>query len=377
MMKKVKAKILDSLKYIGIACLSLASLSPASAQSSFKESNNHFARYTHDGKLNHLVEAKKHIDKTYENKRDARSSRVNILRAMIYSSMAYADSTRTVKYEEDPIDVTLASVKKIRDRDKSDMQGELSFVFQNLASAHVYAAEKAMEKEEFESAYMHFKEVNKINSDDVNILNNLALLAYQAKKYEEAERYFNSILRKGDYDVDHYLQLAKVYSHLGDSESELKTLEKAEREFPGNKEVVLKLVNIYRNDENYKALSGIITKALSMEPESTSLNYMAGFAFENLNNLPEAIRYYKRVVQLEENNYEGNLALGLIKLKTYLNDSSDENAQEEAQNYLLRANEIKPYATNALQSLAVLYENTGDESQLDRVNLLLNQIESK
>lgn len=377
MMKKVKANILNSLKYIGIACLSLASLSPASAQSSFKESNNHFARYTHDGKLNHLVEAKKHIDKTYENKRDARSSRVNILRAMIYSSMAYADSTRTVTYEEDPIDVTLASVEKIRDRDKSDMQGELSFIFQNLASAHIYAAEKAMEKEDFESAYIHFKEVNKINANDIDILNNLALLAYQAGKYDEAIGYFNSIIRKGEYGIEHYLQLAKAYNHLNDEEAELKTLEKAERDLPGNKEVVLKLVDIYRKNENYKALSGIITKAISMEPESTSLNYMAGFAFENLNNITEAEKYYNRVIQLEENNYEGNLALGLIKLKTYLNDNSDENAQEEAQHYLLRANEIKPYATNALQSLAVLYENTGDESQLDRVNLLLNQIESK
>src|SRR5699024_116088 len=210
MKKTVKTKVFFKLILIG-SVLHLGLLSSVSAQSTFKESNNHFARYTQDGKLDHLKEAKNFIDKTYQNKRDSNLARVNILRAMVYSSLAYSDSTRTLEYEVDPIDITQASLKKIRKRDKYSHQHELSFIQQNLASAHVYAAEKAMEQSDYETAFLHFKEVNKINPDNLDVLNNLALLSYQAEEYEEAEIYSSSIINSGEYDDNHYLQLAKVY----------------------------------------------------------------------------------------------------------------------------------------------------------------------
>ncbi len=374
MKKTVKTKVFFKLILIGFV-LHLGLLSSVSAQSTFKESNNHFARYTQDGKLDHLKEAKNFIDKTYQNKRDSNLARVNILRAMVYSSLAYSDSTRTLEYEVDPIDITQASLKKIRKRDKYSHQHELSFIQQNLASAHVYAAEKAMEESDYETAFLHFKEVNKINPDNLDVLNNLALLSYQAEEYEEAEIYSSSIINSGEYDDNHYLQLAKVYRKQGNEQAELETLKKASEEFPESKEVIFRLVEVYVQNKDYPAIAEIIDRAIEFEPENVSLNYLAGYANENQNRVNDAADYYEKVIALDENSYKGNLALGLVELKTFLNDKENQTAQYNAQEYLLKANEIKPYEVSALKSLAVLYENTGNDSQLDRVNLLLNQID--
>ena len=128
-------------------------------------------------------------------------------------------------------------------------------------------------------------------------------------------------------------------------------------------------------NKDYPAIAEIIDRAIEFEPENVSLNYLAGYANENQNRVNDAADYYEKVIALDENSYKGNLALGLVELKTFLNDKENQTAQYNAQEYLLKANEIKPYEVSALKSLAVLYENTGNDSQLDRVNLLLNQID--
>lgn len=110
------------------------------------------------------------------------------------------------------------------------------------------------------------------------------------------------------------------------------------------------------------------------EPENIDLNYLAGYSNETVGNIDIAKRYYGQVLQLDPNNYEANLALGLIFLNSFLQDSDDVEAQYQAQNLLLKANEIRPYDVNALKSLSLYYERSGDLAQLDRVKLLLNQL---
>jgi len=134
------------------------------------------------------------------------------------------------------------------------------------------------------------------------------------------------------------------------------------------------LIDKYAKSDAYDAIVPIIEQAIKLEPENIELNYLAGYANENANNLEIAKTYYEKVLELDPNNYESNLALGLINLNTFLKDNENQEAQYNAQNYLLKANEIKPYEINALKSLALFYQKTEDEAQLDRVNLLLNQL---
>ena len=82
----------------------------------------------------------------------------------------------------------------------------------------------------------------------------------------------------------------------------------------------------------------------------------------------------RRVINLDANNFEGNLELGLLYLREYMSDPSDVEAQRKAQDHLLKANQIQPSEVNTLKSLAMLYGQSGDVIQLERVNNILNQL---
>ncbi len=357
------------------ASLVLLSISlTVEAQSNLKESSNSFARYTHSGDIKQLESAKKFIDEAYKTKRDTTNSKNNILRALIYSSLAYADSTQKIKTPSDPIDITKRALDKIKPKEKFVYESEINYVTQNLSAAYIYRANKFIAKKDYAKAYENFLEVDKLGIKSKDITNNLALLASQAGKLDDAIDYYKSLIAEDDADADKYLALAKLYSKKGDSQSYLNTLQDARTKFENNKEVLFLLIQAFADNKFYPAIVAVIDEAIKYEPNNIDLYYLAGYANENTNNIQPAKKYYEKILNLDENNFDANLALGLIYLNEFLYSQENLEAQYKAQDYLLAANSIKPYAVNALKGLALYYETTKDEDQLDRVNVLLNQL---
>lgn len=344
------------------------------AQSNYKESSNSFARYTHSGDIKQLESAKKFIDEAYKTKRDTTNSRNNILRALIYSSIAYADSTQKIKTPQDPIVITNNALAKIKPRNRDNYESEINYINQNLTAAYIYRANKNVEKSEFDKAYQNFLEVDKLGSKSNDITNNLALLAAKAGKNDEAIAYYSSIIQNTEADVSKYLALAKLYKEKGEKQLYLNTLQQARSKFHKNKEVLFLLIQTLAENKSYSSIVPIIDEAIKYEPRNVELYYLGGYANESTNNIHDAKKYYEEVLKLDENNFDANLALGLIFLNEFLKDKDNLEAQYKAQDYLLMANSIKPYAINALKGLALYYETTEEDDQLDRVKVLLNQL---
>ncbi len=344
------------------------------AQSNFKEGSNAFALYTQTGELKNLENAKKFIDAAYLTRRDSSNTRVNVLRSMIYSSMAYADSTRSIKNPKDPIDITYDALSKIKTREFANYTSEMKYVKQNLAAAHIYNANKSLQKQDYASSYDNYLKVKSLNIAGYDVTYNLALLAVQTQQYDAAVGYYDQILKSQNARAEHYLELTDVYKRIGNKQAVLNTLQSARLKYPQSKAVLMNLVQEFAQNNEYKAIVPIIDEAIKYEPENIELNYLAGYSNETVGNIDIAKRYYQQVLQLNSNNYEANLALGLIYLQDFLRDENNGEAQYNAQNLLLKANEIRPYDVNALKSLSLYYEKSGDLAQLDRVRLLLNQL---
>lgn len=372
-LKKMKIRKERWMPTFALGILLLGSV-PVLAQSNYKESSNSFARYTKTGDIKNLENAKKFIDETYKNRRDANNTRVNVLRAMIYSSMAYADSTRSIKNPSDPIDLAYESLDKIKKREWDNRPAEFNYIRQNLAAAHIYQANKAMEKEDYVAAYNSYLKVKDLNVAKYNVTYNLAVLAAQTEQYEASISYYKDLLAEGDAPVSYYLEITEVYKKIGDTQAVLNTLQDARLKFPENQSVLLNLIQLFAQNNEYKAIAPIIDEAIAQDPESIELNYLAGYSNETIGNTDLSKRYYGRVLELDPNNYEANLALGLIFLNSFLQDGEDIESQYQAQNLLLKANEIRPYDVNALKSLSLYYERSGDLAQLDRVKSMLNQL---
>lgn len=369
--KKIRTQIgVYSLLTCAWLCISIQ----GHAQSNYKESSNAFAFYTQTGDIKNLENAKKFIDATYTSRRDSSNSKINVLRSMIYSSLAYADSARTIQSDKDPIIVTYNALGKIKDRNLSEYQSEIKYVKQNLAAAHIYNANKAIEKQDYAGAYESYNKIKQLNIANYNVTYNLALLAAQTENFEAAVNYYKEVLKQPDPVPEYFLELSEIYRKLDDKQAELNTLQTARTLFPESKPVLMNLIQIFAKNNEYKAIVPIVDEAIKYEPENIELNYLAGYANETVGNKEIAKRYYEQVRQLNNNNYEANLALGLIYLNEFLINENNSEAQYQAQNLLLKANEIKPYDVNALKSLSLFYEKSGDMMQLDRVKLLLNQL---
>ncbi len=358
-----------------IASLLFVSLSATVvAQSNHKEGSNSFARYTQTGDIKQLESAKKFSDATFASKKDSLSSKNNILRALVYSSLAYADSTRKIKTDRDPIDIALSAIEKLKQKDKGNFDSEINYVNQNLTAAYIYKANKAIEAKDYEKAYNSFLRVEQLGTKSEDVLNNLALLAAQAGKTDDAINYYSQIIKTTDADVGKYLALATLYNAKKEPQLYLNTLQTARNKFMDNKKILFLLIQDYADHQRYAAITPIIDEAIKYEPENVELLYLAGFSNENGGNINLAKKYYTKIIELDENNYDANLAMGLIFLNQFLKDKENLEAQYSAQDYLLKANGIQPYAINALKGLAMYYEAANDDDQLDRVNVLLNQL---
>src|SRR5690606_25076157 len=152
----------------------------------------------------------------------------------------------------------------------------------------------------------------------------------------------------------------------------LNTLLTGREQFPKDKEILFTLINTYMANEAYSAIVPLVDEAIAHEPENVNLNYIAGYANEMEGNDAVAKAFYEKVISLDANNFEGNFELGLMYLKEYIANPQDEEKQNKAQDYLLRANQIQPSEVRALKSLAVLYDQSGDIIQKERVNSILN-----
>ena len=358
-----------------IACLFLlGGLQNTYGQSAYKEASNAFALYTQTGDIKNLDNARKQIENVYKTKRDSSKTRVNVLRAMVMSALAYADSARTIELHMDPIDLTYETLERVDEREGAGYTGVLNYVTQNLAAALIFRANKSLEKEEFEAAFADFSKVDDLGARSTDVTYNLALLASKAGKTDEAIDYYGAIAESGEISAKQTIELANLYDQTGELQLALSTLEEGRTKFPEDKDLLFLLIDKYAQNEAFDAIVPIVDEALKLEPENIDLNYLAGYANENADNVAVAKNYYEKVLQLDPNNYESNLALGLIYLNEFLGTPDSEDAQLHAQDHLLKANEIKPYEINALKSLALYYEEAEDETQLDRVNLLLNQL---
>ncbi|WP_400262902.1 tetratricopeptide repeat protein [Sphingobacterium sp. SG20118] len=344
------------------------------AQSNIKEGNNSFALYTQTGDIKNLENARKFSDAAFKTRKDSSSVRNNILRGLVYSSFAVADSTRSQKYTLDPIDESLNALKFINKKKAyKNFPTEVDYIKQNLATALIYKSNTDLKNNKFEDAYMGFLKVDSLGFKNADLKFNLATLAVSSKKYPDAIKYYKELINQDSRKAQYYIELAAVYEKIGTKQDELNTLTAGRLEFPLNKEILFKLIDIYSKNESYGAILPIIDEAIKLEPENVELNYLAGYAYEDAKDIRTAKQYYNQVLRLDANNYASNLALGLIYLKDFLKSKNDEDKQY-AQSFLLKANEIKPYDVNALNALSTYYSTIEDFVQLDRVNILLNQL---
>jgi len=359
-----------------LVILLVVGISPALAQSNLKEGNNNFARYMQSQDFKHLEAARKFADAAFKTKRDSTNFRNLLLHGLVYSTLAVVDSNRTQKYTSDPNDIALWSLKRLTNKSVDfEYEPQVDYIKRSLAKAYLIKANRAVVNANYEEAFHQYKMVDSISGRTIDVKHNLAVLSSKLGNDDDAINRYKAFTAQSETSSPTYiLALAELYRKRGNNREMLNTLLTGRQQFPESKEILFTLINAYMANDAYAAIVPLVDEAIAHEPENVNLNYIAGYANEMEGNNKAAKAYYEKVISLDANNFEGNLELGLLYLKEYVADTNNQEGQRKAEEHLLRANQIQPSEVNTLKSLAVLYEQSGDIIQQERVNNILNQL---
>ncbi len=353
----------------------LTSATKLFAQTPIKDAMNSFALYNKSKNFGDLENAKKFIDNSFKTKKDS-SSYIKILnKTLIYSALAYTDSTRKLKYVKDPIDETLFNFSKLKKSKGAGTDPEITFIKKNLSNAFLKRANNYLNSYDYENAFDSFRWVDSLSSGAMPLVkHNLAVISNKMGYRSRSIGYYEQLIKTDKTAIpDYYLTLAYLYEQAAAEGKALEVVQKGKVVFPKNRDLLFKELNFFVDKGDYKSIVPTIPAALELEPDNINLNYIAASAFDISEKAEEAEKYYKKVLLLDPNNYDANYSLGLLYLKLYNDKPEKQLMAGTAGFYLNKAYEINPNGTNVLKLLAILYRKSGETSKLESINRKLKQ----
>lgn len=361
--------------FIFLLCNMLLFIAPLQAQTLItKDAMNSFAKYSASKDIKDLQAARKLIDDGYKTRSDSNAFKNNLIRGLVYSTLARIDSTLKQKYTKDPVEVAKHSLKFIRSsKSSSDAYQEIEYIDGQLKQTYLYRANTSFRERRFNEALKYFTVLDSIDKNNYAITHNLALLNHELGNYDGSVFYYVKLISQKP-KPEYYLVLASLYESRGEENTAVATLTAGSEAFPDNRDLVFKLINILANRNDYVEIVKFTDRALKLDESNINLNYLAGFSNEMTGNNLKAEKYYKAVLDINPNNYEGNYALGLLYLNLYLKDTSQNNMMYISKYYLSKANEIDPNELKSLTSLSILYKHNGDKNELQKIYNRINQL---
>ena len=340
-----------------------------------KDAMNSFAKYSASKDIKELETARKQVDNAYKTKADSNAFKNNLIRSLVYASLASIDSNRKFTYKKDPIEEALFSLDQVyRSKFVDDVQSEITYINEQLTHAYLYRANASLKNHRYSEALKYFVLLDSIEANNnLPIIHNLALLYQELGYNEKSAIYYEKLIDKKP-KPEYFMALANLYELLGDEKNTIKILRNGSELYPGSRDLVFKLINILVNLNDYKEIIKFTEQALKLDESNINLNYLAGFSHEMAGDNVTAEKYYKVILNINPNNYEGNYALGLLYLNLYLQNTSQTSLIYVSKYYLSKANEIDPYELKTLTSLSILYKHTGDTDELQKINNRINQL---
>jgi len=339
-----------------------------------KEAMNSFAQYSSSKDIKKLENARKLIDNGYKTKSDSSAFRNNLIRSLVYSTLARVDSNLKYSYKKDPVEEVLFSMKYVYgSKFEKDFRDRISYIEAQLKQTYLFRANNSFKNRKYTDALKYFSILDSIDKTNISITHNLALLCQELGYYQRSIGYYEKLIVNRPRP-EYFMVAANLYELLNDETNTIRILSAGSAAFPGNRDILFKLLNILLNRNEYGEIIKFTSQALKLDENNINLNYLAGFSHEMSGNINKAEEYYKAIININPNNYEANYALGLLYLNIYLKDKKQSGVMYVAKYYLTKANEIDPYELKSLTSLSILYKHTGEITELQKINNRINQL---
>ena len=175
------------------------------------------------------------------------------------------------------------------------------------------------------------------------------------KKFDEAKKDLNRLIKKFPVNTDFLNALAFVETNLNDINNSVILLKKSISINKNQSETLRNLaLNLIQKSE-FEDAQHYTNIGLELYPEDNLFYFINGIIFSSLDNTKEAIKSYKDSLKINPNFTKAYLNLGFI-----LNKSKDYLGAVEIYEKLL---ELEPNSHDANYNLAISYDNLGESDK--------------
>lgn len=341
---------------------------------------NNLAFYKQKKDLKYLSNAKRSADSLMKTHSDSINFEKNMYKAVVYCSIVYIDSTNKLKQPANFFDQTRRHLDKLAtDRRSYRYQPEFDYCRKCIANVYLRRGFEYMRMTDFNNAIQTFQKAKKYAPADFKNLD--AYIAYANNRLGnlvDAGKYY-TVLLKTDSTKPEYIEAASnTFKAIGDTAKALQVLQKGRKHVPDDKYLLLDEANIYNNMRNYHALEPLLPKLLDENPNNEEIVFAAANCYDHLNKFDKAESLYLHAIELNSSEYDPIYNLGILYFKMGILKEGQDGSKDIARagQWLEKANEISPNDVKCLQLLQLIYTQTGNQDQIDKINTklkLLNQ----
>ena len=206
------------------------------------------------------------------------------------------------------------------------------------------------------------------NPTNAELFSKRSELFFENQQIPEAINDLDIAIKLDSLQSDYYIKLAEYQILLGKSGKAKESLEKCERIFPENTEVLLKLAEIHLYVKQYKESMNYLTKVQNITQHIAHTYFIKGLVYQETGDTARAIENFQITVEKQPQHYEAYILLGLLYAK---------NGNVLAIDYYKNAIALIPQSIEAHYNLAMFYQkNNNVNKAIEEYEYIINKIDS-
>ncbi len=268
------------------------------------------------------------------------------------------------------------------------------------AAAYLLLGTIYTRKREYVKAIDALQQANRLNPDNPDTLNNLAIVYKRSGDLTGALETIKQAFKIAPEKADICYNIANLYKESGNHTKAESFYKKAINGKPPLPLAYNNLGTMYEADGSLDKAISIYKEGLSVDPNHPTLHYNLGIVLTKKGRMEEALAEFRKAVRSKPGWVDGLNNLGAVLLElgkeedalhTFKNayNADPDNIQalnnmgltltrlnrfEEAKGYLQKAIKLKPDYTNAAMNLGRLQEKSGSEtSAIDVLKSIINK----
>lgn len=384
---------------ISVLCLVILG---ADAQKKKKPSINKAKTHWEKGEL---AEAKSIIDDATTYEKTMNNGKTWYYRGLIYASIDTTSDESLAALSDDAMSIAMASFDKAREIDPDEKDyftyadgGLPRMMSQQINGWYGYYFDEGangFQEEDYASAVENFEKASQIMKIDTNSVSNAGYAALNMDDNAKALEMFEECLARGGQNKNLIINIIRIHLLAEDNEKALAAVRRGKEMYPTDNMLNRQEVDILRKLGQLDEARDQLKVAIENEPENSLLPFFLGVLYEEDSQPEEAIKWYKRAIEVDPDYYDAHFNIAAIKynkgseMRKEVNllgrSSADQKkakalepkikaAFEEALPLWEKLHELKPDSQDVLERLIYMYDLTNQVAKADAAEKKLNAL---